>query len=331
MTTKTSKPKKYKKRKTKLSYGPRGLETLRLCFQVGGMTPQQHARFFATNIRNSYRLLSSLSDQRLLESAPVQTGGRPRDFCFLGKANASRGVVLGGHEAGMGESRAKENYRFHGLPQNVEHSHMRNEFYLSLLEASREESSVADVRLWDMWGEFPLRGTKRGEKTFPDGVFDVRYGEDLAARYLVEYESRSRPGEVLRKLDAYGAHFSRCLKEDKDSIEGWLRPVIFLFSQSSTATHVMKRVADAEAKKESTLSRYLAWREAATKSNIVAGRLVLFASLETLEARGALSLEYTPLTGYLPEDEGVGDDVVVDLETVADEVAEVLSPDEEKE
>ncbi len=327
-TPKKTKPKKkYKKRKTKLSYGPRGLETLRLCFQCGGATPQQHSRFLDTNIRNSYRILSSLADQRLLESAPVQTNGRPRDFHFLSKANAGRGIALGGYEAGLEERRAKKQYKLPQLPQHVEHRHTLNEVYLLLLEASR--TSGIEVPLWSMWAEsfrgFPLHSAKKSEAIYPDGVFEVQFGGGLTCRYLIEYESRSRPDHVLQKLDAYGAHFARLLKENPDNMSDWLRPLIFLFSRHSTALHVAKTVSGATIAKAPELSRYMAWRAAASKRGINAGQLILFASLETLEARSALGIEYVALEKYEDDLEGVGaGGNVVDLEMVADGIDEAV-------
>ena len=308
MTTETSKPKTRRRKKQKLSYGPRGLETLRLCFQLGGVTTHQHARFFSIAHGSSYGILSSLAHQKLVETAPIMTRGRPRDFYFLSKSNASRAVAIGGHETGLRERQAKEQYSLHQLPQAVEHAHARIQFYLELLEASREESPVADVPLWEMWGEsfrgFPLCGTKK--KIFPDGQFEVRFDSELSCRYYLEYESRSRPGEVLRKLDSYGAHFSRRMKDDEDAIGDWLRPVIFLFPQSSTAIHVARTISEATRAKAPELKQYLSWRRLAKNKDINAGRLVLFANMETLQGRGALGVEYAALEGYLPEDEGVG-------------------------
>lgn len=323
MTTEALKRKKYKKRKTRLSYGPRGLETLRLCFQCGGVTPRQHARFFDVNIRNSYRLLSSLGDQRLLESAPIQTNGRPRDFHHLSKANASRAIAIAGHEAGLGERLAKEHYRFHGLPQNVEHAHARNEFYLSVLEASREEGSAADVPLWEMWGEslrgFPLRGSKKVEKVFPDGQFEVGFDSELSCRYYLEYESRSRPGEVLRKLDGYGAHFSRCLKEDGGNVQDWLRPVVFLFKQNSTAVHIVRVLTGARLAKAPELGRFRAWQRDAGMRGLHAGRLILVGSLEDIGRRGVFDSKFGALEKY------PGDASVADLRAAAKEVSGVVT------
>ena len=65
MTTKTSKPKTRRRKKQKLSYGPRGLETLRLCFQLGGVTTHQHASFFSIAQGSSYGILSSLDGKQI--------------------------------------------------------------------------------------------------------------------------------------------------------------------------------------------------------------------------------------------------------------------------
>ena len=297
---KTKPKKKYKRRKTKLSYGPRGLETLRLCFQIGGITPQQHSRFFDVNIRNSYRLLSSLVDQRLLESAPIMTAGRPRDFHYLSKAHASRGILLGGHEAGLRERRAREQHKLHGLPMHVEHAHARNQFYLSVLEASR--ASGIEVPLWSMWGEsfqgFPLLGSKKAERTYLDGQFEVGFDSELSCRYYLEYESRSRPREVLRKLDGYGAHFSQCLKEDAKNVRDWLRPVLFFFPRNSTMKHLSFTAAGAIRASAPELKRYLSWQRAASMAGIFAGRLVTFGSLEDVDRRGAFNSKFGALDKY---------------------------------
>ena len=285
-------------------------------------------------MKYSYRTLGSLSDQRLLESGPVQTAGRPRDFHYLSKANASRGIVLGGHEAGLGERRSKEQYGLHGLPAHVEHAHARNGLYLALAEAARRKDSGAEIPMWGLWAEShpdsPLHAAKKSEKVYPDGLFEVRF-EGLACRYYLEFESRSRPGYVLSKLDSYGAHFRRLLKEDGGGMEGWLRPLIFLFPESSTAVHMANVVSGAVRADAPELQRYLAWRGAAAKKGIRAGRLVLFASMETITARGALGVEYAASERYPESQEGVGaGGGVVDLEAVAEEVAEALAPDGEE-
>ena len=322
-TPKKTKPKKYRKRKTRLSYGPRGLETLRLAYQVGGFTAVQHSRFFDTPIRNSYKLLASLSDHRLLESAPIQTPGRPRDFCFLSKSNSGRAIAIAGHEAGLGERRAKEQYKLHQLPQHVEHAHTRNEFYLELLETSREEGSVANFHLWNLWGEafgeFPLRGSRRSEKTYPDGHYEVGFDSELSCRYYLEYESRSRPGEVLRKLDGYGAHFSQCLKEDAKNVRDWLRPVLFLFPRDSTMKHLSFTAAGAIRASAPELQRYLSWQRTAAKRGIHAGRLILFGSLEDVARRGAFAAKTSVLQPYPDGKPGT------DLRGVAKEFSEAVA------
>ena len=137
-------------RKQKLSYGPRGRDTLKMAFQLGGFTVYQHARFFRTTRSNSYRILSSLACQRLLETAPIMTRGRPRDFYFLSKSHASRAIQVAAHELSFSEERAKVQYRLVGLPATAEHAHTRNEFYLSLRKAAGKLG--VEVALYGTWG-----------------------------------------------------------------------------------------------------------------------------------------------------------------------------------
>lgn len=343
--TQTITKRTYKRKKTRMGFGLNGWKTLRLAYQVGGFPAEQHARFFGTdNVRNSYRILSSLSEQRLIEQAPVQTRGRPKDFNYLSKANASRGVLLGGYEAGVRQREVLAGYKRFQLPQTVEHRHSLNEFLLSLREAAANDPEV-EVPLESMWGEsypgFPLRGeaTARSdrsnarliyERIYPDSVFEVDYGEGLACRYLVEYESRSRPSHVLAKLDSYGAHFHRLLKENDRPIHDWLRPIIFLFPQGSTTVHVAQVVADAIRAEAPGLARFMTWWKAGAKKGVKAGRLVMFASLEDLQAHGALSARYGVLQKY-PEDVlGVAKNrTQVSLEAVAEEIDEVVSEEGE--
>lgn len=342
MTTSITK-RTYKKKKTRMGFGSNGWATLKLAYQVGGFTAEQHARFFETeNVRNSYRILANLSEQRLLEQAPVQTRGRPKDFHFLSKANGSRGVLLGGYEAGVRERAVLPGYKRFQLPATVEHRHALNEHLLGLREAAADDPDV-EVPLEGLRGEshpgFPLLGeaatrSNRSnartvyERIYPDGLFEVGFGEGLTCRYLLEYESRSRPSHVFGKLDSYGAHFSRLLDEDGDSMEGWLRPVVFLFPASSTAAHVANTVSEAARAAAPELRRFIGWTQAAANSGFYAGRLVLFAALEDL-GDDPLGVRYRALTAYPEDRPGVSEGRLrVDMEAVAEEVAEVLAAED---
>ena len=301
----------FKKKRTRMGFGTNGWRTLKLAYQVGGFTAFQHARFFGVPVQKSYRILSSLSTQKLMEQAPVQTLGRPRDFNYLSKANASRGILLGGYEADVRQHEVLAGYKRFQLPEAVEHRHSLNQYLLSLREAAAEDPDI-EVPLEFLWGEsnsaFPLRGEAQKsdhtsarmsyEKTYPDGILTARFGEDLSARYYLEYESRSRPGHVLEKIDSYGAHFRRLLKEDGDNVRDWLRPLLFLFPRNSTMKHLSFAATGAVRADAPELKRYLAWRRAAQKKGIHAGRLVMFSSLEDINLRGAFASKSSVLDKY---------------------------------
>ena len=334
MTTSMTK-RTYKRKKTRMGFGSNGWATLKLCYQLGGLTAEQHARIFETeNVRNSYRILGNLADQRLLEQAPVQTGGRPKDFHFLSKANGSRGILLGGYEADIKQRDVLPGYKRFQLPQAVEHRHSLNSYLLGLREAAADDPDV-EVLLEGLWGEsnpaFPLRGavTKKSdralyEKIYPDGIFEVRFSEGLDCRYYLEFESRSRPSHVLEKLDAYAAHFQRLLKEDPEDIRDWLRPLIFLFSRDSTAVHVARTLVGAQKANAPELQRFFGFQRVALRKGIHAGRLVMFASLEDIDRRGVFKSKPGVLEKY-PDDSSVAG-----LREVAGEVARVTTPKEKK-
>ena len=328
MTTITKRT--FKRKKTRMGFGSNGWRTLKLCYQLGGLTAEQHARFFGSgNVRNSYRILGNLADQRLLEQAPIQTGGRPRDFNFLSKANASRGITLGGYEAGVRQRDVLPGYKRFQLPAACEHRHALNNYLLSLREAADAAPGV-EIPEDEMWGEsfreFPLKGeaTPKSDRSnarlvyeeiYPDGIFTARFG-DLDCRYYLEYESRSRPGHVLAKIDAYGAHFRRLLKEDSENVRDWYRPLLFLFPRDSTMKHLTFTAAGAIRASAPELKRYLSWVRAARTKGIHAGRLVVFGSLEDVNRRGPFSSKKVALGKYPDDAPGT------DLRGVAKEFSE---------
>lgn len=333
----------YKRKRTRMGFGSQGWAILKLAYQIGGFTAFQHSRLLGIPVQKSYRVLANLSEQKLLEQAPIQTPGRPRDFNYLSKANGSRGILLGGYEAGVRERLVLPGYKRFQLPAAVEHRHAINEYFLSVREAADDDPDV-EVPLESMRGEshpgFPLLGEAQKksdrsnarvvhEKIYPDGLFEVRFAEGPACRYLIEYESRSRPPHVLAKLDSYGAHFSRLHKEDGENMGKWLRPLIFLFPRRATRDTAIKHVLKAISEKDAELERFFGWARAAADSGFYAGRLTLFASLEDLEG-DSLGTRYRALMKYPEDKPGISEDrLSADLEAVAEEVDEVVSEGEE--
>ena len=311
----------YRKRPT-MSFGERGYEALELAFRLGGFTPAQHARFVGVDGRRSRRILAPLSQYKLTEQAPIPTPGRSALFHHLSKKDAGKAIVMAAQRAGVKEREAGDQYKLFQLPGRAEHHHERNEFYLSLLEATAADGG-AEVPLSEMWGEsypeFPLRGEGRPraqerenarmvyERIYPDGIFTLRW-PGLEQRFLVEIERRTRSAKVISKLDGHAGRWLRLQGTGVPPL-GFERfwPLLFLLPTRRRAVAMRDRVREAVLAKSVEVSRWVALvaRLKEIGAAAPAGGFVLFASMEDVGTVGAAGgvpgSMWMPLVDYPPD------------------------------
>ena len=327
-------------------------------YRLGGLTAPQLADLIGISDPAASRTLKTLERSRLAEQNAVKAwwhpnSGRPRSFYYLSSRDSGRGVTYGAYLAGEeNERRARASYKLAQLPARAAHASLRNEFYLLLRDdvgsfETEEGEEPLDVPVADLWSEthedFPLldSGTvlhaRKNARTkfgriYPDGYFTVDFSAARSCRYLLEVETQSRTRKLLAKLDGYGSHYHRRLREDGGAMPDWLSPVVFLFRTPSTAEHAREAVSEAIGDGSPALSRYLGFRDVASISRgLRIDRLVLFANLEELKEGGALGGGYRALEPY-PEGRGgvSAERLRVDLEAAAEELERVLAPDDEE-
>ena len=322
----------YRKRPT-MSFGERGYEALELAFKLGGFTPAQHARFVGVDGRRSRRILAPLSRYRLTEQAPIPTPGRSALFHHLSKKDAGKAIVMAAQRTGMKEREAGGQYKLFQLPGRAEHHHERNEFYLSLLEASAMDGGV-EVPLSEMWGEsyleFPLRGEGRPrtqerenarmvyELLHPDGIFTVRWSYGLEQQFLVEIERRTRSEKVMSKLDGHAGRWLRLQKDEPPLSFPGLYPLLFLLPTRRRAEQMRNRIRRETSGEGVALDRYRKLRVLLKERGVSPGWFVLFASSEEAKER-PLERVLLPLVKYDVND------CDVNLETVARAYRELRS------
>ena len=295
---------------------------------------------------------SRLADQKKPKLPPWARGpGRPHSVYYLSRGNYDSAIVEGAFAAGIEqEKRGRRLYARCQMPARATHAWLRNEFYRLLVEHCEEAGAV--VPPGRMWSEsdptFPVSGpTTQGPAgpVYPDGSFEVSWGPDLRCGFLVEAETRSRPAEVLDKIERYARVWNSWSTNTPQTLDGreapvrilnyqGFKPVVFVLPKARTAAGLRQQVRAIAAEEAArvplerkVLKNYLlldgAWRKVCADFGIEFGFRVgwffLFAGLDELKARGAFSSVYKPVVPSPQMDGGSAEEV--DLRETADEVA----------
>jgi hypothetical protein len=279
------------------SIGAHGELALLWMYRLGGVTIRQFARLANISYDAASRALAKLRQNRLADSienpAAWQRVGRGRvgKFYFLCGQGVAYGALMNGVES---ERQARRAYRRCQMPAHNSHAVLRNEFLLSLSEATQGTYRELEVPRGSWWSEscpdFPVLGAAwapdagranakfRYELVEPDGTFELQLPEDptderweegwhgaspqagIGCRYLLEVEPGVRTAEVISKVRRLCGVWLRTLDRDVGPCGGGpgpgIWPVLFLFRSSAGAKRMRDRISRAARSGDPGLAPY---------------------------------------------------------------------------
>lgn len=360
-----------KKRRTgprvprRTSVGVNGPVALDLLYRLGSLTKSHLATFADMGKSQAQATLQGLRENKICEQRNQKTKcssrrGRAPAHYYLSKRSGGEGILEGAAAAGI-ETRGKrsqkaalDRYSNFGVPSQVSHVWLRNEYFSWLVTGTREMAGTVVASPATLQGEscadFPLGQKVPGSSSslvYPDGRFCLRLAHNRSAEsarsFYVEAENSPRRAEAKRKVENYTNAWRQLIRHGSTThgmVDAGYGPVVFVYPRGSDALSVRDYVRDriAREQREDTSEAYLTplrlLKEAFGRMSILydPGQFFLFVGLDEIrelgpkDETGAINgVVYLPLYPY-PLKEVMDEDGAVRLTSVLTALQRMVYP-----